>query len=178
VTYDDGADATKAAATAKAADVAVIFVGSLSHEGADRSDLTLNGGSPSIGSIKDQDALIEAVAAVQPNTVVVLTVPGAILTPWSPKVKGMLTNFMPGQQCGNAITDVLYGVVNPGAKLPITFPNHEDEQDFSPAQWPGLPDPKHPTYANYTEKLLVYLDRHYAFRCRVAIHWPSLPRSD
>ena len=52
-----------------------------------------------------------------------MTVPGAILTPWSPKVKGLLTNFMPGQQCGNAITDVLYGVVNPGAKLPLTFPN-------------------------------------------------------
>ena len=97
VTYDDGTDTAKSAAVAKAADVAVVFVGSLSHEGADRADLTLNGGSPPIQSIKDQDALIDAVAAAQPNTVVVLTVPGAILTPWSPKVKGMLTNFMPGE---------------------------------------------------------------------------------
>jgi hypothetical protein len=67
----------------------------------------LNGGSPPIGSIKDQDALIEAVAAAQPNTIVVMTVPGATLMPWSPKVKALLTNFMPGQQCGNAITCAL-----------------------------------------------------------------------
>lgn len=43
------------------------------------------------------------------------------------------------------------------------MPNREDEVDFSPAQWPGLPDPKNPTYANYTEKLLVgyrYYDAH------------------
>jgi beta-glucosidase len=50
---------------------------------------------------------------------------------------------------------VLFGTVNPSAKLPITMPNKENEVDFSPAQWPGLPDPKNPTYANYTERLLV-----------------------
>lgn len=83
--------------------------------------------------------------------------------PWSKDVQGILVNFMPGQQAGNAIADVLFGKVNPSARLPITMPNIENETKFSPAQWPGLPDPKNPDYANYTEKLLVgyrYYDQH------------------
>ena len=79
VSYDDGTDTTKAAAAAKAADVAVVFVGSLSSEGSDRKSLSLDDGS--VKDIKGQDALIEAVAAANPKTVVVLTVPGAILMP-------------------------------------------------------------------------------------------------
>ena len=53
--------------------------------------------------------------------------------------------------------------MNPSGKLPLTFPNKEDEQDFSPQQWPGLPDPSNPVYANYTERLEVgyrYYDAH------------------
>eukprot|EP01051_Picozoa_sp_SAG22_P005736 SAG22_NODE_350_length_11853_cov_3.693211_12_plen_662_part_00 len=150
-TYDDGKDSTKAAAAAKAADVAIVFVGTLSSEGSDRKSLSLDDGGP----MSTQNALIEAVAAAQPEVVVVLSVPGAILCPWSAKVKGLLTNFMPGQQAGNAIADVLLGKVNPSGKLPLTFPNKEDETEFAPDQWPGLPDPHNPTYANYTERLLV-----------------------
>ena len=80
-----------------------VFAGTLSGEGSDRQSLSLDDGI----SANNQNALIEAVAAANPDTVVVLTVPGAILTPWKAQVKAMLTNFMPGQQCGNAITDVL-----------------------------------------------------------------------
>lgn len=49
------------------------------------------------------------------------------------------------------------------ARLPVTFPNKENEQNFSPAQYPGLPDPEAPLYANYTEGLFVgyrYYDKH------------------
>lgn len=151
--------APQAAAAAKAADVAIVFVGTLSSEGSDRKSLSLDDGGP----MSTQNALIEAVAAAQPESVVVLSVPGAILCPWSGKVKAILTNFMPGQQAGNAIADVLLGKVNPSGKLPLTFPNKEDEVEFAPDQWPGLPDPKNPTYANYTEELLVgyrYYDAH------------------
>jgi beta-glucosidase len=153
VTYDPGTDATKAAAAAKAADVAVVFVGSLSSEGSDRKSLSLDDGS--VKAITAQDALIEAVVAANPKTIVVLTVPGAILMPWSPKVAGIFINFMPGQQAGHAIADCLFGKVNPSGKLPLTMPNKENEQDFTDEQWPGLPDPGTPIYANYTEKLLV-----------------------
>jgi len=160
ITYNNGSDTAAAAAVAAAADVAIVFTGTLSSEGSDRASLSLDTG---LSYATNQNELIAAVAAAQKETVVVLTVPGAILCPWNAAVKGIVTNFMPGQQCGNAITDVLLGNVNPSGKLPLTFPNRENETDFSPAQWPGLPDPSHPTYANYTEKLLVgyrFYDHH------------------
>lgn len=141
ITYLDGTDVAACAAAAKAADVAIVFAGTLSGEGSDRQSLSLDDGI----SAKNQNALIEAVAAANPDTVVVLTVPGAILTPWKAQVKAMLTNFMPGQQCGNAITDVLLGKVNPSGKLPLTFPNVENETEFAPSQWPGVPDAPLPT---------------------------------
>lgn len=92
-----------------------------------------------------------------------MSVPGAVLTPWKDEVPAILTNFMPGQAAGDAVADVLFGKVNPSARLPLTFPNKENEQDFSPAQYPGLPDPAAPLYANYTEGLFVgyrYYDKH------------------
>ena len=110
VTYNDGKDTSAAAAAAKAADVAIVFVATLSHEGGDRASLSLDDGGPA----NNQNALVAAVAAAQPNTVVVVTTPGAILMPWSKSVKAIVTNFLPGQQAGNAIADVLFGAVNPG----------------------------------------------------------------
>lgn len=47
-------------------------------------------------------------------------------------MKGILVNFMPGQEVGNAITEILFGKHNPDAKLPITFPNKENEMEFTP----------------------------------------------
>jgi len=75
--------------------------------------------------------------------------------PWANDVSAIITNFMPGQQAGNAIADVLFGKVNPSGKLPMLFPNKENETEASAAQWPGLPNPKNPTYVYYEEKLLV-----------------------
>ena len=163
VTYTQGFDDLEgAAAAAKAAEVAIVFVGTLSHEGGDRASLSLDDGGPK----NNQNALIEAVAAANSNTVVVMAVPGAVLMPWSSKVKAIVTNFMPGQQAGHAIADVLTGAVNPSGKLPLTFPNCENETNFSPTQWPGYGKSstgKSPGFANYSEKLLVgyrYYDAH------------------
>ena len=97
-------------------------------------------------------------AAANENTIVVMAVPGAILMPWADKVKAIVTNFMPGQQAGNAIADVLTGKVNPSGKLPLTFPNKENEIGFTTAQWPGYGNSstgQSPGFANYSEKLLV-----------------------
>jgi len=147
--YLDGKDTAAAATAAKAADVAIVFVATTSSEGSDRKTLAL----------KDNgDALVAAVAAAQPNTIVVAATPGALLTPWSSSVKALLTNFMPGQESGNAIADVLFGDVNPSGKLPLTFPNKDNEVDFAPRNYPGIfndkADPKQQE-AYYEEKLLV-----------------------
>ena len=84
------------------------------------------------------------------KTIVVFVTPGAALTPWAKDVSGVITPLMPGQAYGDAIASVLFGDVNPSGRLPLTFPNVENEVNFTVNQWPGV-DGK----AEYTEKLLV-----------------------
>lgn len=166
VTYNNGTDMTAASALAQDSDVAIVFVGTLSHEGGDRASLSLDDGcDPNIdphskqcqGNNANQNAMIDTIAGINSNTIVVASVPGAILMPWStnPNITAILTNFLGGQQAGNAIADVLFGDVNPSGKLPITMPNKENEMEMSTEQWPGLPDPTNPMYAMYSEQLLV-----------------------
>lgn len=101
---------------AEAADIAVLFVGlpdRYESEGYDRDHLHLP---------LNQVELIESVAAVQPNTVVVLSNGSAIEMPWINKVKGVLEAYLGGQAAGGAIADLLFGVKNPSGKLAETFP--------------------------------------------------------
>ncbi len=79
---------------------------------------------------------------------------GAVLLPWTDTVQSVIAMFMPGQEAGNAAADILFGDVNPSARLPVTFPNKDNEVDFTPQQYPGIPvfDPKN---VNYTEGLLI-----------------------
>jgi beta-glucosidase len=141
VTYV-ASDADGAKAAAAAADVAIVVGATSSSEGFDRTSLGLDDGV---------DALISAVAAVQPKTIVVMSTVGATLTPWRDEVAAIVTNFMPGQEGGNALADVLFGDVNPSAKLPLTFPAKENECPvFSQNMWPGVD--KH---SNYSEHMLI-----------------------
>jgi beta-glucosidase len=143
VLYDDGSNLTSAAATAAAADIAIVVVATTSSEGTDRPNLDFPNG---------QDDVVFAVAAAQPNTIVVCINPGAVLTPWSSEVQAVLAMFMPGQEEGHAMADVLFGDVDPGGRLPLTFPNIENEVNFTQAQYPGLPA-DNPLIADYTEML-------------------------
>lgn len=106
----------RAAALAAAADVAVLFVGLTGEwdsEGADRPHMDLPG---------RQNELIARVAAANPRTVVVLQSGGPVTMPWLGQVAAVLQSWYPGQECGNAIADVLFGAVSPSGKLPQTFP--------------------------------------------------------
>ncbi|GAC1431896.1 MAG: glycoside hydrolase family 3 C-terminal domain-containing protein [Ktedonobacteraceae bacterium] len=106
----------RAVALAARSDVALLFVGlngDWEGEGHDRPDMELVG---------EQVTLIERVAAANPNTVVVLQTGSPITMPWLDKVAGVLQAWYPGQECGNAIADVLFGTVNPSGKLSQTFP--------------------------------------------------------
>ena len=120
----------RAAALASQSDVAVLFVGlngDWESEGGDRADMELAG---------DQVALIEAVAAANPRTVVVLQTGSPVSMPWLDKVAGVLQAWYGGQETGNAIADVLFGSVPAGGKLPQTFPLRlEDNPAF--INYPG-----------------------------------------
>eukprot|EP01043_Picozoa_sp_COSAG02_P023564 COSAG02_NODE_1262_length_13556_cov_11.011522_13_plen_623_part_00 len=145
VTTYTGANPTAAAAVAAASDIAVVFVSTTSSEGSDRSTLSFSDA---------QNAVVDAVAAVQKRTVVVMVNPGAVLTPWADKVSALLTMFMPGLEMGNALSDVLFGDVNPSGRLSLTFPNIDNEMNFSQVQWPGVPVSTG-LQSNYTERLEV-----------------------
>jgi beta-glucosidase len=106
----------RAVALASQSDVALIFAGlsgEWESEGFDRPDIDLVG---------RQDELIERVAAVNKNTVVVLNTGSPIAMPWLDKVAAVVQAWFPGQECGNSIADVLFGDVNPSGKLTETFP--------------------------------------------------------
>ena len=119
-----------AVAAASGAEVAVVFVNDVTGEGMDRSGLGLPG---------DQDALIEAVAAANPRTVVVLHTSGPVLMPWLSRVAAVVQAWYPGERSGEAIAAVLFGDVNPSGKLPMTFPADETQGVArTPAEYPGV----------------------------------------
>lgn len=113
VEFDAGFETGEAVRLAKGADLAIVFVTRYSSEGRDALDLTLP---------MRQDALVDAIASANPNTLVVVMTGQPILMPWADKVKGILAAFLPGQRGADAIADVIAGDVNPSGHLPITFP--------------------------------------------------------
>nr|AUO14861.1 Beta-glucosidase [Amycolatopsis sp.] len=106
----------QAVAAAKAATTPVVFAYDDSSEGLDRPDLSLPG---------YQDELIDAVAAANPRTVVVLNTGSAVKMPWLAKTAAVLEMWYPGQKGAEATTALLYGDVNPQGKLTQTFPVDE-----------------------------------------------------
>jgi beta-glucosidase len=120
----------RAVQLAAASDVAVVcagLTGEWDTEGRDRPHMDLVG---------RQDELIARVAAANPRTIVVLQTGGPVAMPWLDQVAAVLQAWYPGQECGNAIADVLFGDVNPSGRLPQTFPVRlEDNPAFG--NYPG-----------------------------------------
>lgn len=113
---------------AKAADVAVVFVGlteEFEGEGYDRK---------SIDMPENHDALVSAIAQANPNTVVVLAGGSVVLMPWLGEVKGLLNSGLGGQASGGAVANILTGAVNPSGKTSETYPTSFEVN---------------PTYGNY-----------------------------
>jgi beta-glucosidase len=121
VRFHDGSDAAQAASLAASSDVAIVFASQWSVETVDRPTLALTD-LVHTSSPLDQDALVAAVAAANPSTVVVLQGPGAQAMPWLGSVRAVLEAWYPGQRGAQAIAGILFGDVNPSGKLPITFP--------------------------------------------------------
>lgn len=127
---EDAVLVAEAVRIAKEADVAIVFAGltdAYESEGFDRRTLDLP---------KNHNALIEAVAAANPNTVVVLHNGAPVKMPWLNKVAAVLEAYLGGEASGEAAAKILFGEVNPSAKLPETFPL-ELEDVASSANFPG-----------------------------------------
>ena len=141
VKFDDGRYVSSATALAKWADVVIVFANQWSIEDSDLPDLTLPDG---------QDALVAAVTAANPKTIVVLQTGGPIAMPWLPQAAAVLEAWYPGQRGGEAIANVLFGRVNPSGRLPITFP--KDIAQNPRPELPGVGLPRKQQFdVNYVE---------------------------
>jgi beta-glucosidase len=128
--FDPGYTPAEAALTAKRADVVIAFGIRVEGEGFDSADLSLPWG---------QDAVIDAVASANPNTIVVLETGNPVSMPWRDKVKAIVQAWYPGQAGAQAIAEILSGKANPSGRLPITFPERLDQTPRP--ELPGLGTP-------------------------------------
>ncbi len=124
----------QAVAVAREADVALLFVGLTAewdNEGLDRPHMDLPHG---------QNELIRRVAEVNKNTVVVLQTGAPVTMPWLPQVPVLLQAWYPGQECGHAIADVLFGAADPGGRLPQSFPHRlaDNPTHGDASHYPGV----------------------------------------
>ena len=160
VTYNNGSNIAAAVALAQASDVVIVMVGDTPRETRDRVDLRLPTvpatasppdpcdeheeaacePTPSGAATTDQEALVAAIAEAAGNkTVVVLKTSGMVLMPWLANVRALLEAWFPGQHDGDVVADILFGVISPSGKLPITFGNSPREAAYATeAQYPGV----------------------------------------
>ena len=128
---------------AKEVDEVILLVGTNSDwetEGNDRVDFNLPG---------EQNTLIEKVLEINPNAIIVLNTGSPVDMPWVNKAKSILQSWYAGQEYGDALFEILTGLVNPSGKLPTTFPKHiKDTPAYS--CYPG-----ENLQMSYDEKLLI-----------------------
>ncbi len=123
-----------AVAAARSAQKVVLFAYDDGTEGSDRGGSDQSAGLTLPGY---QNDLIAAVAAANPNTVVVLNTGDPVLMPWASAVRAILEMWYPGQEGGTATANVLFGKANPGGRLPVTFPAAANQ---TPMYDPNCPD--------------------------------------
>lgn len=126
----DLADLDEVSVAASKADVVVVMVGIIATEGADRPHLTLPDG---------QDRIVEAAAAANDRTVVVLKDSSPVLMPWLGDVPAVLEAWNQGAEDGHVVAELLFGVANPSGKVPTTYPkrDHDVLSARHPERYPG-----------------------------------------
>jgi beta-glucosidase len=141
IDFDPGMTPAESALLARRSDVAIVFAIRVEGEGFDLPDLSLPWG---------QDAIVDAVASANPNTIVVLETGNPVAMPWRDEVRAVVEAWYPGQAGGQAIAEVLTGAVNPSGRLPITFP--ADLAQTPRPELPGVGEPwGTPTTIRYDE---------------------------
>ncbi|HSY67207.1 MAG TPA: glycoside hydrolase family 3 C-terminal domain-containing protein [Edaphobacter sp.] len=158
VKYIDGTDTAAAANLAKSSTVAIVFVNQPMREDVDAASLSLP---------NNQDALVEAVAAANPNTIVVLETGGPVSMPWIEHVKGVIEMWYPGIGGAQALANILFGEVNPSGKLPVTFA--QDDAQLPHPVVPGLEGV--PASAPNREHKVNPFDLNYSEGAKVGYKW-------
>jgi beta-glucosidase len=147
IKYDAGINPEAAAAAAKGADVVIVFAYQWEGEANDLPSLALPNYKVADKNV-DQNAVIAAVAAVNPHTVVVLETGSPVTMPWVDAPAAIVEAWYGGSDGANALGNILFGAVNPSGKLPNTFP--KSEQDL-----PHLTINKPPLHVVYDEGVKV-----------------------
>ena len=164
----DGTDDEQTATWAAQADVSAVFVAQFAKEGSDRDSLSFDLTKHSSACQLPQDSadqMIINVAKSSKQTVVAATAPGAALTPWRDHVQGIVYSYIPGQGYGGAITDVMFGKVNPTGHLSVTLPLGENDTEMTRKQYPGINK-----QGEYTEGL--YIDYRWYTKNRLVPAFP------
>jgi beta-glucosidase len=134
VTYTPGddngtTDISQAVTAARAATDAIIYVSAPEGEESDLTTLDLSSAD---------ETMIADVAAVNPNTIVVINSGSPVVMPWLSSVAGVFENWYGGQETGAAMAALIFGTVDPSGKLPVTFPASLSQVPAqTQAQWPG-----------------------------------------
>jgi beta-glucosidase len=149
VRFDDGTNQARAAGVARRADAAIVVIADAASEGIDKPCLGIDCGAE---DAVRSDRLVERVARANRRTIVVLETAGPVLTPWRNRVEAIVEAWYPGSAAGQAIARVLFGDVDPGGRLPATFPRRA--RDLPTAgdrrRYPGVDD-----VVRYSEGVLV-----------------------
>jgi beta-glucosidase len=130
IEFDGAYTPAESTLLARRVDVVIAIGMRVEGEAFDLADLSLPWG---------QDAIIDAVATVNPNTIVVLETGNPVSMPWRDKVKAIVQAWYPGQAGGQAIAEILTGGVNPSGRLPISFPTSLAQTPRS--ELPGIATP-------------------------------------
>jgi beta-glucosidase len=159
VKFDSGENPASAATLARSSDVAVVFAHQWMSESMDLPNLSLP---------DNQDGLISAVAAANPKTIVVLETGTAVTMPWIDQVNGVLEAWYGGSKGADAVANVLFGDVNPSAKLPLTFPLSVNDLPHTTVMQPPVRDRGPETGAVLTSPTF---DVHYDEGLEVGYKW-------
>ncbi|MEA2314458.1 MAG: beta-glucosidase, partial [Solirubrobacteraceae bacterium] len=186
VSYDAGTNVQQAQALARRSDLAIVVAADTEGEGVDKPCMSLtpqcSGGqaappNPQVTQLAfgDQDSLISSIAQANPRTAVVLETGAPVLTPWRSQIGALLEAWYPGQDGGTAIARILFGDVDPGGRLPVTFPKQAADIPTASGgaqRYPGVVDPTlSPCEVNTTFVPCPYHQETYSEGVMVGYRW-------
>lgn len=160
VAFDPGTDPAAAAKLAAGSQIAIVFVNQPMSEGHDNATIVLPG---------KQDALVDAVAAANPHTIVVIENGAPIAMPWIDRVQGVIEAWYPGIGGAQSLADILFGDVDPSGRLAISFAKSDDQLPHP--QVPGIELIAHPGSAHHRPGELPLFDAAATEGVRVGYKW-------